>query len=156
MAHRPKTPAFICHHRSIGIVRPWKAGGLPRTDRLTQRPRQNNLSRPPKVLICPCFFVSPCPATSIVLAGASVSAKAPVRSTFRRCHHGQTIHQPTSRATLHSALPYHWFPRVVTPLSAVSFAIPLPRPQRSAHALWGSIASSFSSVVWMPRTPASA
>ena len=156
--HRSETGAFIGHRRSIGLVLPWKVGGLPRTDRLTQRPRQ----RRSVTVAAEC---SSARASSAVLVlspplscpGASVSAKAPVRSTCRRCHHGQTIRQPTSRSTVHSALPCHARTlRVVTPLPAVFFAIPLPRPQRCAHALLGSIASSSSSVVSMPRTPASA
>jgi len=40
MSHRFETGAFIGHRWSIELVRPGEADGLPRTDRLTQRPRQ--------------------------------------------------------------------------------------------------------------------
>lgn len=90
------------------IVRPWKAGGLPRTDRLRQRPRQ-------PTSVTAAAECSSARASSAVLVlspplscpGASAFAKAPVRSTCRRCRHGQTIRQPTSRSTVHSAIPYY-------------------------------------------------
>lgn len=69
---------------------------------------------------------------------------------------GQVIHGKDAVHALFRATVSRSCLRVVTPLPAVSFAIPPLRPRRCAHALLVSIASSSWSVVSMPRTSASA
>jgi len=77
-------------------------------NRLTQHPRQHRS-------VTSAAECSSARASSAVLVlspplsfpGASVSAKAPVCSTCRRCHHWQTIRQPASRSTVHPTLPGH-------------------------------------------------
>ena len=47
MFHRSETGAFIPFRQSIEFVLPWKTCGLPHTDRLMPRPRQQGLSWSP-------------------------------------------------------------------------------------------------------------
>lgn len=67
------------------IVPPWEAAGLPRTDRLTQHLRQPE----PVTAAAECSSVRASSAVTVPLPplscpGAWASAKAPVRSTYRR------------------------------------------------------------------------